>query len=145
MNNLKPIILAVLLASASCALTITYASSNPYCAAPGELTLGVQDQSAAGNTPVDFDSISTYYNADFESIPLMVKNGATSPTAKDFTFYSYTNDLTTSSGLACTGTSTYKFVDFIGPHLVLVNNSTSPAVYYVCTYDSSVSPSLTKV
>lgn len=147
MTILKLIMLAVLLASASCVTTITYASSNPYCAAPGELSLAVkqQDQSTTENIEVDFDSISTYYNADFESIPLMVKNGAITPSAKDFAFYSYKNDLTNLNGLACTGTSTYKFVDLIGAHLFMVDNSTSPAVYYVCSYDSAVTTPLTKV
>ena len=133
---LKLIILGALLAYASCALAMTYASSNPYCSAPGELTLGIQDQSAAGNTPIDFDSISTYYNADSESVPLMVKNGdATATPARQFTFYSYKKDLNNVDALTCGGTSAYKFVDLIGSYLFLVDNSTSPAVYYVCTYN----------
>ena len=78
-------LLGLLARTTQASTTFSYASSTPYCAAPGELTLGIEDQSSGG-TVIDFDSIGTYYNSEKESIPVMVKKG---DGIVDFKFYSY--------------------------------------------------------
>ena len=112
--------------------TFTYAASTPYCAAPGELSFSVADQSTAtGGNVIDFDSIGTYYNAAYESVPLMVKNG--DGTSVNFKFYSYNNDLSDISVKACTGSATFMFIDLVGSYLFLHDNATHN--YVVCAYD----------
>lgn len=79
------LLLGLLARTIQASTSFSYASSTPYCAAPGELTLGIEDQSNGG-TVIDFDSIGTYYNSDKESIPVMVKKG---DETINFKFYSY--------------------------------------------------------
>ena len=130
-------VLGLLMSIAYASTTFSFASTTPYCAAPGELTLGIEDQSNGG-TVVDFDSIGTYYNSDKESIPVMVKNG---DGTANFRFFSYSNDLSDIDPIPCTGTANYKFIDLVGSYLVL--NDTATPKLVVCAYDhtaASITP-----
>ena len=68
-----------------------------------------------------------------ESVPLMVKNG---DGTLDFKFYSYTNDLTSVAGKACTGSAAFTFIDLVGSYLFL--HDTGNSKYVVCQYDHTL-------
>lgn len=127
--------LSMLLSSVQAVLSVTYAATNPYCAAPGELTLSVKDEDAASQD-IEFDAIGTYYDANKESIPLMVKNGNPSGPS-DFTFYSYSNNLAGTTARVCSGTATFTFIDLVGSYLFLYDSGSS--TYFFCKFNPSAS------
>ena len=127
--------LSMLLSSVQAVLSVTYAATNPYCAAPGELTLSVKDEDAASQD-IEFDAIGTYYDANKESIPLMVKNGNPSGPS-DFTFYSYSNNLAGTTARVCSGTAAFTFIDLVGSYLFLYDSGSS--TYFFCKFNPSAS------
>jgi hypothetical protein len=97
-------LLGLLMVSVQANAVITTApTASPSCPAPGELSLIIADQAGTSDS-VDFDEITTYYDDNLDSRPLMLKKGLT--VGNDYKFYSYDKDLKNVAVTVCTSSAT---------------------------------------